>query len=89
MFQKNYLLMDPEFSFVWRNLLFWNNHAFKKRAFKDAVIQTWEKVQPSIKKIGPVSQLKKDMELLPLHLNVDNLQVKVGCSGPLVVAIAE
>ena len=46
LFQKNYLLMDPEFFFVWRN-------------FKDAVIQTWEKVQPSIKKIGPVSQLKK------------------------------
>ena len=75
LFQKNYLLMDPEFFFVWRNLLFWNNHAFKRPAFKDAVIQSWEKALPSIKKIGPVSQLKKDLEYLQLHLNIDNLQV--------------
>ena len=73
LFQKNYLLTDPEFAFVWRSLLFWNKHAFKQHAFKDAVTQIWEKVQPSIKKIGPVSQLKKDMEYLQLHLNVDNL----------------
>lgn len=35
----------------------------------------WERVQPSIRKIGPVAQLKKDLEYLQLHLNLDTLQV--------------